>query len=52
MGARSLGEGDGLQALNEAEVLGVFAEKNQPSMVGGHVEGWIGSGPEMKGPLT
>jgi hypothetical protein len=49
MGARALGEGDGLQAVNEAEVLGVFTEENQPGMVGGYLEGWVGSGPEMEG---
>jgi hypothetical protein len=52
MGAGALGEGDGVQALNEAEVLGEFAEENQPRMVGGDIEGWGGSGAEMEGWLT
>ena len=52
MGARALGEGDGLQALNEAEVLGEFAEENQPSMVGGQVEGWLRRGTEVIGGLA
>ena len=40
MHTSALGEGDALQALNEAEVLGVLAEQDQASMVGGQIEGW------------
>jgi hypothetical protein len=49
MGARALGEGDGLQALNEAKMLGVFAEENQASMVSGDIEGWQRGRAEVMG---
>jgi hypothetical protein len=52
MCARALGDGDGLQALNEAEVLGEFAEYNQSGMIGGQVEGRLERGTEMVGGMV
>jgi hypothetical protein len=52
VGAGALGERDGLQALKEAEMLSIFAEEDQPSMIGGQVEGRRGRGVEMGGCLV
>ena len=41
MRARPLGDGDTLQAVNQTEVLGEFAEQNQAGMIGEQVEGRV-----------
>jgi hypothetical protein len=46
MGARALSKRNGMQAVNQAEVLGVLAKQDQPSMVSGEITGRLGR--EMK----